>query len=160
MRRWSQAALILCLVAVAPAMANAGLVVEGSVGKGAKVSPSPVAAEQTNIMIAPGVSILSLLRLQLGLVSDLPDLKDSKTDLELRPMLTLYPPILPLYGRVIFAVTNLLHGTTTVAYGAAAGFKLGVGPVHVFAEAGLLPRSRASQINWVIEGRLGAGLSF
>jgi hypothetical protein len=70
------------------------------------------------------------------------------------------PPVLPIYGRAIFAVTNVLHGKTTIAYGAAGGFKLGFGSVGVFAEAGVLPRSIASRINWVVEGRLGANLSF
>jgi hypothetical protein len=168
MRRWFQAALVLCVLAVAPA-ARAGWIVEGSVGKGVKVSPSPAAATQTNIMIAPGYTIIDILRLELGLVSDLPDIKSSKFNLQLRPMVVVAPPIFPLYGRAIFAVTNLLHGKTTIAYGAAAGLKFGVGPIGVFAEAGLLPRSTdytdmagmtSSKIDWVIEGRLGANLSF
>ena len=162
MRRWFQAALVLGLLAVAPA-ARAGWIIEGSVGKGVKVSPSPVKATMTNLMIAPGYTVIDILRLELGLVADLPDIKASNFDLQLRPMIVVAPPILPLYGRAIFAVTNLLHKNgekTTIAYGAAAGLKLGVGPVGVFAEAGLLPRSVASKINWVIEGRIGANLSF
>jgi hypothetical protein len=159
MRRWFQAALVLSLLAFAPA-ARAGWIVEGSVGKGVSVSPSPVKQTQTNIMIAPGYTIIDILRLELGLVSDLPDVKDSKFNLQFRPMLVVAPPIFPLYGRAIFAVTNLLHGKTTIAYGAAAGFKLGLGPVGVFAEAGLLPRSVNSTINWVLEGRLGANVTF
>jgi hypothetical protein len=160
MRKWFPAALalVLCSLAVAPA-ARAGIVVEGSVGKGVKVSPSPVTAEQTNVMIAPGVSF-PFVKLELGFAWDLPDLKDSKSNLELRPMVVIAPPIIPLYGRVIFAVTNLLEGKTTVAYGAAAGLSFGLGPIGVFAEAGFLPRSRDSKINWVIEGRLGASLGF
>jgi hypothetical protein len=161
MRRWFQAALVLCLLAVAPAAARAGLMLEGSLGKGVKVSPSPTHATQTNLMLAPGVTLLSdILRLQVGFVGDLPDIKNSKFDLQFRPMLVVAPPILPIYGRAIFAVTNVLHGKTTIAYGAAAGLKIGLGPVGVFAEAGLLPRSIASQINWVIEGRLGVSLFF
>jgi len=164
MRRWFQAALVLSVLAFAPA-ARAGFIVEASLGKGVQTNPSPVKATPTNIMIAPGVTFLSLLRLELGLVTDLGDAKTLGTDekkfnLQLRPMLVVAPPIFPLYGRAIFAVTNLLHGKTTIAYGAAAGFKLGVGPVGVFAEAGLLPRSIMSQISWVIEGRLGVNLEF
>jgi hypothetical protein len=146
------------LLAAAPA-AKAGIIVEGSVGKGAKLGPSPVKAEQTNIMIAPGVTF-PFLRLELGFAWDTPDLKDSKSNLELRPMVVIAPPILPLYGRVVFAVTNLIEGKTTVAYGGALGLSFGLGPIGIFAEAGLLPRSRASQINWVVEGRLGAYLEF
>jgi hypothetical protein len=164
MRRWFQAALVLGVFAVAPA-ARAGWIVEGSVGKGVKVSPSPVKATQTNLMLAPGYTLLDILRFEVGLVGDLPDLQASKFDLQVRPMIVVAPPIFPLYGRAIFAVTNILNGKTTVAYGAAAGIKFGLGPVGVFAEAGVLPRSVSppigpSQINWVIEGRLGANLSF
>jgi hypothetical protein len=75
-------------------------------------------------------------------------------------MIVVAPPIFPLYGRAIFAVTNLLEGKTTIAYGAAAGFKLGLGPLEAFAEAGLLPRSVSGTINWVIEGRVGGSVSF
>lgn len=159
MRRWFQATLVFGLLAMAPA-ARAGWIVEGSVGKGVSVSPKPVKATQTNLMIAPGYTLIDILRLELGVVGDLPDLKASKFDLELRPMIVVAPPIFPLYGRAIFAVTNMFHGKTTVAYGAAAGLKFGLGPVGVFAEAGFLPRSVAGTIDWVIEGRLGANLSF
>jgi hypothetical protein len=163
MLRWFQAALVLGLLAVAPA-AHAGWIVEGSVGKGVVVSPKPPSgvsrATQTNLMIAPGYTFIDILRFEVGLVGDLPDLQASKFNLQFRPMLVVAPPIFPLYGRAIFAVTNVLHGKTTIAYGAAAGFKLGFGPVGVFAEAGVLPRSVASTINWVVEGRLGANLSF
>jgi hypothetical protein len=165
MRRWFQAALVLSVLVVAPA-AHAGFIVEGSLGKGVKVSPSPAKQTQTNIMIAPGVTLLGdILRLEVGFVADLPDVKDSKFNLQFRPMVVVAPPILPIYGRAIFAVTNVLKGKTTIAYGAAAGLKFGLGPVGVFAEAGLLPRSvedatGSSKINWVIEGRLGANLTF
>jgi hypothetical protein len=158
MRKWFPGALVICLLAIAPA-ARAGLIVEGSVGKGAKLSPSPTQAEQTNVMIAPGITF-PFLRLELGFAWDLPDIKNSKSDLELRPMLVIAPPLLPLYGRAVFAVTNLVHGKTTIAWGAALGLSIGLGPIGVFAEAGILPRSRLSQINWVLEGRLGASVGF
>jgi hypothetical protein len=159
MHRWLQAALVLCLLSLAPA-ARAGWIIEGSVGKGAKVSPTPRQATQTNIMIAPGVTFLSLLRLELGLLNELPDTKNSKFNLELRPMLVVAPPILPLYGRLVLGITNLIDGPTTVAWGAAGGVKIGIGPVGVFAEAGFLPRSRNNTLNWVIEGRLGGYIGF
>jgi hypothetical protein len=164
MRRWFQAALVLCSLALAPAAAHAGLILEGSVGKGVKVSPSPAKATQTNLMVTPGVTLLDdILRLEVGLVGDLPDISNSKFDLQFRPMVVVAPPILPIYGRAIFAVANVFHnnGSKTVfAYGAAAGLKIGLGPVGVFAEAGFLPRSIESKINWVIEGRLGVSLFF
>jgi hypothetical protein len=94
-------------------------------------------------------------------VGAVPDIEDSKFNLQVRPMLTISPPILPLYGRLILAIANIGgEGDTEVAYGGALGLSFGLGPVSVFAEAGALPRSRNDEISWVIEGRLGAGLSF
>src|SRR3569832_1991716 len=49
------------------AKANAGWVIEGSVGKGGKVT-EPRAWAPTNIMAAPGYELLGMLRLQLGIV--------------------------------------------------------------------------------------------
>lgn len=157
MRRLLAFGVLTCVAAV-PTVARAGWIIEGSIGKGAQVSPN-VEAEQLNLMVAPGFTI-PFLRFELGLVGDLPDIEASKFNLELRPMVVIAPPILPIYGRAILAVTNLLEGDTTLAYGAALGLKLGLGPVGVFAEAGLLPRSRESEISWVIEGRAGVTLEF
>ncbi len=153
------AALALTTIVALPSAARAGWIIEGSYGKGAKVKPSPTEATQSNIMIAPGFTV-PFLRFELGFLNELPDTKNSKYDIELRPMIVVAPPIFPLYGRAIFAVTNILNGKTTMAYGGAAGVKLGLGPVGVFAEAGLLPRSVASTIYWVVEGRLGVTLEF
>ena len=91
-------------------------------------------------------------------------------------MLSLVPPILPLYGRVIFVVNNLLKGKTEIAYGAAVGARIGIPSIGivpamgVFAEVGALPRSRElrdattdttnSKFAWVVEGRVGAYLDF
>lgn len=149
----------LATLTIAPS-AHAGFLVEGSVGKGLEVKPDQKATP-TNIMIAPGFSLVSVLRLQLGFVGDLPDVKASKTDFGLRPMLTISPPLFPLYGRVIFAFDNLFHDSTRAfAYGAALGLSFGVGPIGIFAEAGLLPRRLDGQTLWNLEGRLGVSLGF
>ena len=142
----------------APLAAHAGFGVEGSIGKG--VALDPVKAQPVNLMVAPGISLL-WLRLQAGLVADLPDVKDSDFDIGVRPMLTLSPPILPLYGRLVFAFNNLLdEDKRTVAYGGAVGLSFGLAGVGVFAEAGVLPRSLNSTTIWVIEGRAGVSLGF
>jgi hypothetical protein len=150
---------------VAPTSAHAGFVIEGSVGKGVMVKPD-VAATQTTIMAAPGWAVLSMLRLQLGVVGALGDVKNSKFDLELRPMLTVAPPVLPVYGRLVFAAQNLLDSDRRqFAYGPVIGVSFGLLGLSVFAEAGLLPRNAKlpmdrSQMQWVVEGRVGAGYSF
>jgi hypothetical protein len=147
-------AFVLCLAG--PVSAHA-MGVELSLGKGAEVSPD-TAAQPTTVMVAPGISFV-MLRLQVGFVADLPDVEASKFDIGLRPMLTISPPILPLYGRLVFAVNNLIHDTT-VAYGGALGLSFGLAGIGIFAEAGLLPRSIDDTTTWVIEGRLGLSLGF
>lgn len=156
--------LVLAVTMGAPLSARAGFIVEGSVGKGVSVKPE-VNAQETSIMVAPGLTVLSMLRLQLGLLAELPDVQASNFDLELRPMITISPPILPLYGRVVFAFTDLLHSSErTFAYGAALGFSLSLAGIGVFAEAGLLPRNVEvagdDKLYWVVEGRAGVSLAF
>jgi hypothetical protein len=88
-------------------------------------------------------------------------------------MLSLVPPIFPLYGRVIFVVNNLLERGGTkreIDYGAAVGARIGLPSIGiipslgVFAEVGALPGKHdfgaGSKLTWVIEGRVGAYLDF
>jgi hypothetical protein len=172
MRKFVMAA-VLTLSVLLPAVSQAGWVVEGSLGKGGQVSGPHREWERINFMVAPGVSIVSLLRLQLGIVGDFADTSGSKTDLELRPMISIVPPLLPIYGRAIFAIANLAGrggAKREFAYGAAGGVRFGLGPIGVFGEVGVLPRSRefenasgtgtSSKFVWIIEGRVGAYLEF
>jgi hypothetical protein len=94
-------------------------------------------------------------------VGDLATVKDSKFDLQLRPMIGFYPPILPLYARAIFAVQGLLH-TRHVAVGGAVGIKFGIPftGLGIFVEAALLPRFVASTTQTIVEGRAGAYWAF
>ena len=164
-------AVVLTFIVLLPGLSRADWELEASLGKGGQVT-SPRAWEQLNLMITPGYA-LSILRLQLGIVGDFADKSGSKTNLELRPMIAIVPPILPVYGRAIFAITNLAGRggvKREIAYGAAGGLRFGLGPIGVFAEVGVLPRSRdypsgtgtgtSSKFVWIIEGRLGAYLEF
>lgn len=110
----SAAALALLL---GPAAASAGVVVELSAGSGLRYDPSPAERTPTNLMIAPGVSVAGILKLELGLLGNLGDVKGSKFDLDLRPMIVVSPPFFPLYARGIFAVTNLTNGPQKIQYG-------------------------------------------
>jgi hypothetical protein len=183
MRKFLVAATLTAMILI-PAAARAGFLVEASLGKGYQTAPTPRGWEQTNLNIAPGYApslpVLSMLRLQLGLVTDFGDgSRPAKTNLELRPMLSIVPPILPIYGRLIFLVNNIFdrgsESKREIAYGAAVGVRVGTPSVGVmpaigvFAEVGLLPRNRdfvdstgatSSKIAWVAEGRVGAYLDF
>jgi hypothetical protein len=180
MRKFLVAAT-LTVMTMLPAAARAGFLVEASLGKGVQASPKPVNGfsrwEQMNLEIAPGFSFLSMFRLQLGIVMDFADKTASKTNMELRPMLSLVPPILPIYGRVIFGVNNLFERNGSkreILYGGAVGVKIGlpgivfVPALGIFAEAGLIPRSREfasgtttdSKVAWIVEGRAGAYINF
>jgi hypothetical protein len=159
-----------------PSAARAGFVLDASLGKGYQVT-SPRGTEQMNLQLAPGwgpsLPILSMFRLQLGVVLDFADKSGSTTNYELRPMLSIVPPILPIYGRVIVAINNLreVNGSKReVAYGGAAGVRIGtpsigmIPSLGVFGELGVLPRSRTfvdgSKVSWVLEARAGAYLEF
>ncbi len=176
MRKFLVAATFTAMIML-PAAARAGFLVEASYGKGYQVSPTPRFWEQSNLELAPGYApslpVLSMFRLQLGIVMDIADGSAANTtNLQLRPMVSLVPPILPIYGRVIFVVDNLLKGKTEIAYGAAVGARIGIPSIGivpamgVFAEVGALPRSRdfgtgtGSKFAWVVEGRVGAYLDF
>jgi len=147
---------LLLVVATVSRQAHADWVMEGSVGEGGRVS-APRGWEPTNVMVAPGYALLGMLRLQLGLVGELADVKNSKFDLQLRPMVGFYPPIIPLYVRAIFAVESLLH-TSHVGVGGALGVKIGLPFIGLglFAEAGLVSRFVDSKTQSVLEGRVGA----
>jgi hypothetical protein len=148
--------LALCLAAPASARAMG---VELSLGKGLSVSPE-TQAQPLNLMVAPGISFV-VVRLQLGFVADMPDVENSKFDIGFRPMVTISPPILPLYGRLIFAVNNLIESEKrTIAYGGALGLSFGLGGIGVFAEGAVLPRTKNDVTSWVLEGRAGISLGF
>jgi hypothetical protein len=176
MRKFLVAATLTAMTML-PAAARAGFLVEASLGKGAQASPTPVAGasrwEQMNLEISPGFAFLSMFRLQLGVVMDFADKSASKTNMELRPMLSLVPPILPIYGRVVFGVSNLFErdgSKREILYGGVVGVKVGlpgisfVPALGIFAEAGLIPRKRDfgtdSKLAWIVEGRAGAYINF
>jgi hypothetical protein len=160
--RFLTGALLAALLALPARPARAGLGVEASLGYGYEVSPT-TESQATNIMIAPGYDVGGLLRAELGLVGLYGAARAGDTsglNLEFRPMLVLSPPILPIYGRLVVAAVNPFSADRTLAYGGAAGISLGLGGVGVFGELGLLPRSVANAIHWVMEGRAGVSLGF
>jgi hypothetical protein len=158
-------ALALTLVVAAPLAARADIIVEGSVATGRVFSPEIAKGRTpTSLMIAPGLSF-PFVRLQVGIDGILGDTDGSDATVSYRPMLTISPPIIPIYGRLIAAFTHPFDSDQrTTQYGGALGLSFGLPlvlvHVHVFGELALLPLSRMDSIYWIGEGRVGAGISF
>ncbi len=153
MRKMGLLVFVVALWA-APRPANAGWVFEGSVGVPWQTSPN-VYRQQLNLMVTPGYGLLDdMLRLEMGLVANFADVQNSKFNVGLRPMLALHPPILPLYGKLIFDWNDIGGSTSTASVGVAIGTSFGLGPAALFLEGDYLSRSG----NNVLEAR--AGLSF
>jgi hypothetical protein len=153
-------AFVIGVSLAAPSAAHA-IGVEASVGKG--VAFDPTKAQPTNLMLAPGIQFL-WLRANIGLVADLPDVEASNFDIGVRPMLSLHPPLLPLYGKVVLAFNNLMDEPPgrSFAYGGALGIEITFASLGVFLEAGFLPRNPEGDqgFTWVLEGRGGISLGF
>lgn len=148
---------LLSAALLIPAAAHAGFVLEGSLGKGVTVSPDvDDRAGPTSVLIAPGYGLGEMLRAELGFVFDMADGNSSTTNLRLRPMLVIAPPVLPVYGRLVLGVTNLLEGDRHIEYGGAVGASMSIAGLGIFAEAGVIPQSINDQLFWVLEGRAGA----
>ena len=155
--------LIVAAVVTPPREAHATFDLEFSIGAGGQVSPNR-AYEATNLMVTPGIGILeNILRFELGVLGSFAAVANRDPhsfDLELRPMVVISPPIIPLYLRIIFAGVDLFSPKRTVAYGAALGVGISAFGLGIFGELGVLPRVFESQFQWLLEGRVGVSLAF
>ena len=155
--------LLICTMAVfsIPLVAKADASVALSVGSGWQVDPGE-GRVPTNLLIAPGLSIIGekLLRLEVGFAADLPDVKDSEFDLQVRPMLV-FQPLGPLYLRVVSGVTQVVQGPIGLAFGGAVGLNADISEHGgIFAEAGYIPRAVDEDFISVFEGRMGLSFDF
>lgn len=160
------APLLLLALAAAPAAARAGWFVEGSAGQGWEFKPDS-GRLPTNLMLTPGYTVLDVLSLELGLVTSLANARGAKLDIQLRPMAELSLPLFPIYAKAIVGITGLKQSPVKLQYGGALGWRLGLGGVGVFLEAGVLPTNvevvdaaggKSNKLIWVAEGRLGLRL--
>lgn len=166
MRKLGLAILVVALWS-APRAASAGPFVEGSLGLGWHVSPSlPAGAESRqpiNVMIAPGYGFLAnLLKVQVGFAGSFGDVPapNDVFQLQIRPMVTVQPPLFPLYVRGMLAFLDVTRDSRQTAYGAAAGLSFGLLGLGVFGEVGALTFSAGGSQNWIVEGRAGVSIGF
>lgn len=142
---------VAAALSAAPRPASAGFFVEGSLGVPWHTNPY-VYREPTNVMVTPGFEIL-WVSAELGVVANFSQYSQSST-WGLRPMVGLRPPMLPLYGKLIFDVHDLSGGAVSSVGGAlGGGFEvLGLG---VFIEGDYIPRKVGGENLSIWEVRLG-----
>jgi hypothetical protein len=164
MRKLGLAILVVALW-LAPRAASAGPLVEASLGLGWNVN-APAGAESRqpiNVMIAPGYGFLSdLIKVQVGVAgSGFGDVSGDVFRLQIRPMVTVKPPLFPLYLRGMLAFLDVTHSDSSqTAFGAAAGLTFGLANIGIFGEVGALTFSTAGSQYWIVEGRAGVSLGF
>lgn len=154
MRHLAKLILAFALAAV-PAVAHADFILEGSAGSGYQVSPSVDTNRQPiNLMLAGGWGFGEWIRGEVGVLAEIPDSDKYDFDLQVRPMLVIDPPIIPIYGRLIVGVADLLDDAH-FAFGGMVGLGGSIGGIGLFAEAGMVPKVIDSDFNWILEGRAG-----
>jgi hypothetical protein len=150
----------MCL-ALAPMSARAEFTLAASVGKAFQLAPS-VRGEPTTLMVSPGWGFADMLRVEVGLALAFPDLAGplpSPFDIQIRPTVVVAPPLFPLYLRVFAVVDRLINGVRLLP-GAALGVAFGVSKIHIFIEAGALPRFNGSSVDFLLEPRAGVLWNF
>lgn len=159
--RWNAVVLSCCLFF--GRAAHAKVTLSASIGYGFEFSPR-LETQAENLMLAPGISLLNdLLRFELGFVGAYGAVIAGDRDhvnLEIRPMLRLKIPVVPLYGRLTVAGVSLFEDRRNIAYGPALGVSFGLFGLSIFGEAGLLPRHHVQKTHWIGEVRAGAGYAF
>jgi hypothetical protein len=173
MRRLSLALLTLALLASPLAARAGGLLFEGSIGSGVRTGVGDTARIPTNLMGALGYGFTDMLKLELGAVANLGDVKasysagGSKFDVDLRGMVVVAPPLFPLYLRGIAGVTSLKSKPAKFTWGGALGMSFGLAGVGVFGEVGAMqhvfqvadPAGVISEKTGLqIEGRVGVSI--
>jgi hypothetical protein len=177
MRRISFGLLALTLLA-SPVAARAGFLVEASVGSGVRAGIGTAERIPTNVMGAIGYGFTDMLKLEVGALASLGDAKagfssgGSRTDVDLRGMVVISPPLFPLYLRGIAGVTSLKVKPARFTYGAALGVGFGLFGVGAFGEVGAMqhryevtvpvtpatPSGTVGKDGWQLEGRIGISI--
>lgn len=133
----------------------------GSAGYGYEFHPRH-GTQATNVMLTGGLGFVrDYVRLELGVLGAYGALRAHDREhinLELRPMVRLTPPLIPLYAKVIFAGLHPFDHSRAIGFGWALGTYIPLGRLAPFAEVGFLPRLVDRQFHWIVEGRAGLGV--
>lgn len=133
----------------------------GSMGYGYEFHPRH-GTQATNLMLTGGLGFIrDYVRLELGVVGAYGAVlahDREHINLEFRPMVRVTPPLVPLYGRVLFAGLHPFDRTRAVGFGWALGAYIPISRLAPFAEVGFLPRIVSGQVHWIVEGRAGLGV--
>ncbi|HYG66969.1 MAG TPA: hypothetical protein VD838_04895 [Anaeromyxobacteraceae bacterium] len=153
--------LVALLSAAVPASALALLPnVEVSVGTSGSYAADELERDPTSIMVAPGVGLLPMLSFHVGLLTRPNADRGDDVDIDVRPMLTIKPPLFPLYARGIVAIPTVIDGTKRIDAGGALGLKFGLFGVSIFSEVAYLANVKeygttAVHPDWIVDGRIG-----
>ena len=164
-------ALFVAFFIIVPSKADAGFILEGSGGLAFQLNQRDMSTQAwRNIMITPGFTFLGeMLRAELGFVlnqtvtsiedaQNTENVNDSDINFQLRPMLVFDPPLIPIYGRLIFGLTDI-GGSPEPTVGAAVGFGMSLMDIGVFGELAALPTAMDSGI-YLMEARAGGYFAF
>lgn len=132
--------------------------VSGSVGYGYEFHPLH-GTQATNLMLTGGVGFVrDYVRLELGVLGAYGAMRThgpANVKLELRPMLRVTPPLVPIYARLTFVGLSPFDPTRNIAYGGALGVSLPIWRLSAFGEVGVLPRHVEGRMHWIGEARAG-----
>ena len=132
--------ILLITVFCVPSLAQAGVVLDVSLGQSVAITPAKFGkAETTSLMLAPGWAFSDAIDLTLGFAGTLDAENEGVLDLDVRTNLTLSPQASPLYGRIILAVLGVLEGASRPAIGAAFGSSLKLQDLNLFGEFSFIP---------------------
>ena len=153
--------LLIASLLILTSPAHAGTFFEASLGYGVEAAPNPGESQDPNLMVAAGWGIGELIIAELGLVGAYPGGEDlpHQGELQIRPMLVISPPLLPLYLRGTLAFKDPFSESRKLAYGASLGLRFSLMGLGAFAELGALPVN-TDPVRWIAEGRVGASLAF
>ena len=149
--------LLIPLVVVGlslPLAAQAGTILEASIGYGMEVAPEAGGIQDPSVMLAVGWSLIDIFRAQIGLAAAYPKSGElaPKGQFQIRP-------ILPFFLRATFAMKDPFSDSRRIDYGGSIGWNFTLLDIGMFAEAGILPVGE-DDVHWLVEGRGGAMFTF